>query len=51
MHVYVVWECPEIMKSRQKSEQWHPVLVTNSGRLDARYTIIYPSFMMLFTQK
>ena len=49
--IYIVWKCPGMMKSMQKSRQWHRMLVTNSGRLDARYAIIHPPSKMLFTQK
>ena len=42
VRVYIVWKCPKMMKSMQKSRQWHCVLVTNSGRSDARYMIIHP---------
>ena len=51
MHIYVVWKCLGMMKSMQKSRQWHRVLVTNSGRSDARYVIIHPPSKMLFTWK
>ena len=51
MCIYVVWKRPGMMKSMQKSRQWHRMLVTNSGRSDARYTIIHPPSKMLFTQK
>ena len=50
-HVYIVWKHPRMMKSTQKSRQWHRMLVTNSGRSDARYTIIHPPSKMLFTWK
>ena len=38
--IYVVWEHPRMMNSKQKSKQRHCTLVTNSGKSDARYTII-----------
>ena len=40
--IYVVWKRPGMMKSMQKSRQWHCMLVTNSRRSDARYAIIQP---------
>ena len=38
--IYMVWEHPGMMNSKQKSKQQHCTLVTNSGKLDARYAII-----------
>ena len=48
--IYVVWEHPGMMKSKQNSKQWRCELVTNSGKSDARYVII-PLPKMLFTWK
>ena len=50
VHIYVVWKRPGMMKGRQKSRQWHRLLVTNSGRSDARYAIVHPPTKMLFTR-
>jgi arginine deiminase len=49
-HIYIVWEHPGMMKSRQKSKQRRRALVTNSGKSDARYVTI-PLPKMLFTRK
>jgi len=50
MHIYIVWEHPRMMMSRQKSKQRRRALVTNSGKLDARYVTI-PLPKILFTRK
>lgn len=38
--IYAVWEHPRMMNNKQNSKQRRRVLVTNSGKSDARYAII-----------